>query len=313
MASVNTVLGPISADKLGITLMHEHTAIGPADWDKDPGQDVRAVAVRVIEAVKQARSFGVKTIVNAGPQVLGRSIELDRIVAEETGVNIVISTGMYMMRRELPSSSESATIDRLYDLFMQEITQGIGDTSVKAGAIKVATSHKRIFPYEEAVLKAAARASRDTGVPVISHTEEGTMGPDQAMVMTEAGADPRKLVIGHMCGNADLAYQVATLERDVSVSFDRWGLGIIYPDMMRLAALIGLLGIGLGNRIVLSHDFIPVWIEKQPETPDFIKPLISEWSYTHIFRNIIPRLKEAGVTDSQVNAMLVDNPKRIFE
>ena len=312
MAAVNTVLGTVSAGQLGITLMHEHTAIGPADWDSRPDKDLKDVAARVIKAIKEAQKFGVKTMVNAGPYSLGRSVELDKIVAGETGMNIISATGMYMKPDDLPGP-EKDTIDRLYELFMQEITVGIGKSGVRAGAIKAATSYQSIYPYEEAILKAAARASRETGAPVITHTQDGTMGPQQAELLTEAGAEPRKVVIGHMCGNANLAYQVITLEKEVSVSFDRWGLGIIYPDVLRLGALIGLLGIGLGDRIVLSHDYIPVWIEQQPEPPDFARPLIAEWSYTHIFRNIIPKLKTAGVKDSQVNAMLVDNPRRIFE
>jgi len=313
MPDINTVLGPVTAGQLGITLMHEHTVIGPAAWDREDGRDIEMPAKTVIAAMEEAKRCGVNTIVNAGPRDLGRSVELDKIVSGETGINIVEATGMYMQPVDISAASEKETIDRLYEWFMQEITLGIGDSGVKAGVIKAATSYRRIFPYEAAILRAAARASSDTGVPVITHTQDGTMGPEQAALLTEAGADPRKVVIGHMCGNADLEYQAATLDRGVSVSFDRWGLGIIYPDILRLAALIGLLGIGLGDRIVLSHDYIPKWIEQQPETPDFARPLIAEWSYTHIFRNIIPRLKSAGVTESQVNAMLVDNPRRIFE
>lgn len=307
---VNTVLGAVPAGQLGITLMHEHTATGPIGWEKK--QDVKEVAATVIVAVREAQKFGVKTIVNAGPEALGRNVELDKIVSGETGVNIISSTGMYMNPADLPGP-EKDTIERLAERFIQEITTGIGKSGVRAGAIKVATSYQAIYPYEEAILKAAARASRETGVPIITHTHDGTMGPQQAEMLTGAGADPRKVVIGHMCGNANLAYQVMTLEKEVSVSFDRWGLNVIYPDVLRLGTLIGLLGIGLGDRIVLSHDHIPAWLQPWGVIPDEDKPLMVEWSYTHIFRNIIPKLKAAGVKDTQINAMLVDNPRRIFE
>lgn len=317
MPVVNTVLGPVAAAKLGITLMHEHTVIGPAGWDKDPGsygKDLKSLARPVIAAMEDAKRYGVKTMVNAGPYDLGRSVELDKMVAGETGINIISTTGMYMQPGDLPAGrSEKEAVDRLYERFMREITAGIGKSGVKAGAIKVATSYGRIFPYEEAILKAAARASHDSGAPVITHTQDGTMGPEQARLLTAEGADPRKVVIGHMCGNANLEYHSATLESDVNIAFDRWGLGIIYPDILRRATLTGLLGIGFASRIVLSHDYIPEWVKKQADVPDFAKPLIAEWSYTHIFRNVIPQLKSAGVTDEQVNMMLVDNPRRIFE
>jgi phosphotriesterase-related protein len=317
MPAVNTVLGPISADQLGITLMHEHTIIGPPDWDEEIGKygkDMKTLAKTVSVALEGAKRYGVKTIVNAGPHDLGRSVELDKIASAETGVNIILSTGMYMRPGDLPGGrSETEMVDRLYERFMQEITSGIGESGIKAGAIKVATSYGCISPYEEAILKAAARASRDSGAPVITHTQDGTMGPDQARLLTGEGADPRKVVIGHMCGNSSLEYQVATLESDVSLAFDRWGLGVIYPDILRRATLAGLLGIGFANRIVLSHDYIPDWVQQRPETPEFAKKLIAEWSYTHVFRNIVPQLESAGITDAQVNAMLVDNPRRIFE
>ena len=317
MPVVNTVLGPVPAAQLGVTLMHEHTVIGPAGWDTGPGKygkDLNALARPVIAALEDARRYGVKTIVNAGPYDLGRSVELDKIVAGETGINIIPETGMYMQPGDLPAGrSEKDTVDRLYERFMQEITSGIGASGIKAGAIKVATSYGRISPYETAIIKAAAMASRDAGVPIITHTQDGTMGPEQAKLLTAEGARPGKVVVGHMCGNANLEYQAATLESDVYVAFDRWGLGVIYPDILRRATLTGLLGIGFANRIVLSHDYIPQWVLPQAEVPDFAKPLIAEWSYTHIFRNVIPQLKSAGVSDEQVNMMLVDNPRRIFE
>jgi phosphotriesterase-related protein len=317
MPAVNTVLGPIAAADFGITLMHEHTVIGPVNWDKQAGnygRNIQELAKPVITAMEDAKRYGVKTMVIASPYDLGRSVELDKMVAGETGINIITSTGMYMQPGDLPAGrSEKETIDRLYERFMQEITRGIGTSGIKAGVIKAATSFRRIFPYEEAILKAAARACRDSGVPIITHTQDGTMGPEQAKLLTREGADPRKVVIGHMCGNANLEYQVATLESDISVSFDRWGCGIIFPDVMRQATLSGLLGIGFAGRIVLSHDYIPAWVLPQPELPDLARPLMAEWSYTHIFRNIIPRLESAGVTDAQVNSMLVDNPRRIFE
>ena len=321
MTAINTVLGPVASDQLGITLMHEHTVIGPANWDKETGRygkDIKTLAKAVIVAMEDAKRYGIKTIVDASPHDLGRSVELDKMVAGEIGINIISATGMYMQPQDLPAPAgpgpaEDEVVDRLYEWFMQEITTGIGTSGVKAGVIKVATSYRRIFPYEGAILKAAARASRDSGVPVITHTQDGTMGPEQAKMLTGEGAGPQKVVVGHMCGNANLEYQVATLESDVSVAFDRWGLGIIYPDILRQATLIGLLGIGFAERIVLSHDHIPEWVEQRPQTPAFALPLIAQWSYTHIFRNIIPQLKSAGITDAQVNSMLVDNPRRIFE
>ncbi len=203
--------------------------------------------------------------------------------------------------------------NRLYDTFMEEITVGIHGTGVRAGVIKVATSKGRIFPYEEIVLRTAARVQKDTGVPVISHTQEGTMGPEQASLLLAAGADPLKVVIGHMCGNSSMDYQMAVLNQGVAVNFDRWGLDILYPDKLRKATLLEILKRGFSNRVVLSHDHIAHWLIEQPDVPDFAKPLIANWSYTHIFKNIVPELKQAGVSDATISQLLVENPRKIFE
>jgi phosphotriesterase-related protein len=196
---------------------------------------------------------------------------------------------------------------------MEEITVGIHGTGVRAGVIKVATSKGRIFPYEEIVLRTAARVQKDTGVPVISHTQEGTMGPEQASLLLAARADPRKVVIGHMCGNSSMDYQMAVLNQGVAVNFDRWGLDILYPDKLRKATVLEILKRGFSNRVVLSHDHIAHWLIEQPDVPDFAKPLIANWSYTHIFKNIVPELKQAGVSDATISQLLVENPRKIFE
>jgi phosphotriesterase-related protein len=216
----------------------------------------------------------------------------------------------------LQITSKSVALDMtnaLHDTFMQEITAGIHGSGIRAGIIKVATSKGHILPYEEIVLKAAARAQKETGAPVITHTQEGTMGPEQASLLLSEGADPGKIIIGHMCGNSDIQYQLAVLDQGVTVNFDRWGLDILYPDELRKATLLELLKRGFADKVVISHDHIAHWLTSQPDIPDFAKPLIANWSYTHIFRNIIPYLKKAGVTDGQINTIMVENPKRLFE
>lgn len=320
MSAVNTAAGPVQAGQLGLTLMHEHTVIGYQGWDLDVSEmnfDLLALASIVAEKLNEAKGYGVRTIVNATPDDLGRNAELDKIIAGETGLNIICSTGKYMQSGpasfQISAKASADMVNVLFDTFMQDITVGIRDTGVRAGVIKVATSNSCISPYEEAVLKAAARAQKVTGVPVITHTQEGTMGPQQAHILIAEGADPRKVVIGHMCGNADLSYQMAVLDQGVSINFDRWGLDILFPDNLRKATLIELLKHELAGQIVLSHDYIAHWLIQQAKMPEFARALIVNWSYTHLFRNILPTLKEAGITDEQINRMLVINPRKIFE
>src|SRR5207249_1779369 len=111
---------------------------------------------------------------------------------------------------KLRSRSEDVT-QEMFELFVSEIVDGIGRSGVKAGLIKVATGPGRISPYEAMALDAAARAQARTGVPITTHTDRGTMGPEQAARLIASGADPAKVIIGHMDGNLSLDYQLAVL------------------------------------------------------------------------------------------------------
>jgi len=320
MAKVNTVLGPISVDELGVTLMHEHLVFAYLGWDCDalaPPYDREAAATACVEALKGAKDYGLKTLVDATATDMGRDVELQKMVSDRLGINIISATGFYTEKYGKAGYFKFRSIayditNEICETLVKEITQGIGDTGVKAGVIKVATGHARISSYEEKVLKAAARAQKETGVPIITHTEAGTMGPEQADLLISEGADPKRVVIGHVCGNADLKYHLSVLEKGVNIAFDRLGIDILFPDKLRKACLMGLIGIGYANRILLSQDCWAWWLGRPYEFPDAAKPLLANWSYVHVFNNIIPALREAGVTEDKIHTLMVENPRRLF-
>jgi phosphotriesterase-related protein len=203
MKKINTVLGPITAEQLGPTLMHEHMVLAYPGWDMDAlcqHLEFSELAKICADAYGEVKQYGVKTVVDASPNDLWRNVELDRAVAEKTGLNIICATGMYYEAEGMPAylkfrSQVMDIVTELYETFMHEITVGISKTGIKAGAIKVATGHGAISPYEEKVLKAAARAQKETGVPILTHTQQGTMGPEQAALLIGEGADAKKIVI----------------------------------------------------------------------------------------------------------------------
>jgi phosphotriesterase-related protein len=320
MSKVNTVLGPISIDELGVTLVHEHLVFAYLGWDCDalaPPYDREAAAAACVEALKQAKDYGLKTLVDATATDMGRDVELQKMVSDRLGINIICATGFYTEKYgkagyfKFRSMAYDIT-NEICETLVKEITQGIGDTGVKAGVIKVATGHARISSYEEKVLKAAARAQKETGVPIITHTEAGTMGPEQADLLISEGVDPKRVVIGHMCGNADLKYHLSVLEKGLYIAFDRLGIDILFPDKLRKACLMGLIGIGYADRILLSQDCWAWWLGRPYEFPDAAKPLLANWSYVHVFNNIIPALREAGVTEDKIHTLMVENPRRLF-
>jgi phosphotriesterase-related protein len=317
MSMVQTVLGPVPAEELGLTLMHEHLLIGWPGWQYDVAatQPPRAELVRICtERMLELKSYGVRTLVDPCPMDLGRDVELMVEVARNTGVHIICATGLYKEDQGTPAyfrfRSQFADVTReLAESFVREIKEGIGSTGVKPGVIKAATGAHRITEYEEMVLRAAAQAACATGLPITTHTDEGTMGREQLDLFAAEGVDLRHVIIGHSCGTADLRYHVDLLDRGCLLGFDRFGLEILQPDRLRLAALIGLIGIGFHKQIVLSHDSVWCWRGRPLPLPETLMP---NWKPTHLFTDILPRLREAGVSEEKIEAMLVGNPRRFF-
>jgi phosphotriesterase-related protein len=322
MAKINSVLGPISPDDLGLTLAHEHIIAGYPGWECDalsrPYNREKIVNI-CLKALSPVKEFGVKSVIDATPIDLGRDVEVMKEVSEKLQINIICSTGMYteelgkwayLKQRSRSKIGDMAT--ELYGTYLHEITKGIGSSGVKAGVIKVATGLNKIGDCEMASLKAGARAQKETGLPIITHTEGGTMGPEQTDVLLSEGADPGKIQCGHMCGNPSLEYHLSVLKKGVNIAFDRFGIEYFLPDSVRTANLISLLQAGYADRILLSQDFISCGFGRGGAMPPEEAKLFVNWSFTNIFRNIIPTLKKAGVTDRQIHTMMVDNPRRLF-
>ncbi|MCJ7662970.1 MAG: phosphotriesterase-related protein [Desulfobacterales bacterium] len=322
MAKINTVLGPIDPESLGLTLVHEHIIAGYPGWECDPlakpynREKIVTVCMRNLEPVK---TYGVNAIIDATPVDLSRDVDVMRDVSEKLQVHIVCSTGrymedegkwMYLRHRERAKICDMKT--ELYEGFMQELTYGIGQSGIKPGVIKVSSGLNCIAPCEDAMLRAAAQAGKETGAPIMTHTEGGTMGPEQADLLIGEGVSPQKIMIGHMCGNPSMAYQLDVLRRGVYIAFDRFGIEMLVSDQVRIATLIGLLGMGYADRIMISQDFAASSYGRGGRMPAEEAKKFMNWSCTNIFRNILPALKKAGINDDQIKTMMTDNPRRFL-
>lgn len=314
---VNTVLGPVAPSDLGVTLMHEHLLIGWVGWQMDSGAPAfqRKEALKLcVDRMQELKDLGVRTFLDPCAIDIGRDVEFMAEVSQASGVHIICATGLY--HEHLGSTAYfrfraqfSDAVAEMAEVFTRELTQGIGTTGIKAGIIKVATQANTISPYEEMVLRAAARVSKATGARITTHTDDGTMGREQLDLFAAEGADLRRVIIGHSCGSADLRYHTDMLDRGCYLGFDRFGLDFLQPDRLRKAALIGLVGIGFHNRIVLSHDTVWCTLGRPLPLP---ADLIPNWYPTHVFKNIIPALREAGVAQGKIDAMLIHNPREFF-
>ncbi|MFI5053752.1 MAG: phosphotriesterase, partial [Acidimicrobiia bacterium] len=225
------------------------------------------------------------------------------------------ATGYYTFT-ELPSFVEVRArvgqvhpADLLTEWFVADITEGIARTGIKAGILKCATDRQGVTPGVDAVLRAVARAHLQTGVPISTHTHPATKrGLEQQDIFEAEGVDLTRVVIGHSGDTEDLEYLEALLARGSYLGMDRFGLYGILSKEARVRTIADLCARGHADRLVLSHDAACVndWFPPEMQSP-------GDWHYCHISRDVLPALRHAGVNESDITAMLVDNPRRIFE
>ena len=320
MAEIQTARGPIDAEQLGRVLMHEHVFIispemkdnVPEDWgDED---DRVADAVGRLNALK---AVGIDTILDPTALGLGRYIPRIARVAEQTDLNIVVATGLYTFNelehywaRRTPGSGTNGS-DPMVNLFVKDITEGVGGTSIKAGIIKCATDRPGVTADVERVLRACAKAHRATGVSITTHTHaESKRGLDQQRIFKDEGVDLSRVVIGHCGDSTDLEYLEELIANGSTLGMDRFGIDGYQPTPVRVQVVADLCRRGHADKLVLSHD-ASCYLDWIPgEIPPSTMP---NWNYLHISRDVLPALREQGVTEAQIDLMLVDNPRRILE
>lgn len=316
---VETIRGPIDSNELGVTLMHEHVFVLNAEMlNNAPYWDEEERVADAISKLNALRALGVDSIVDPTCIGLGRYIPRIQRVAAETELQIVPATGIYTyndvpfwFHYRIPALTGSEE-DPMVEFFVRDITEGIGDTGVKAAILKCATEEAGLTPGVERVLRAVARAHRRTGVPITTHTHAGTQrGLDQQRVFTEEGVDLSHVVIGHSGDTTDLDYLRKLMDAGSTIGMDRFGIDVLLPFEDRVATVAALCQQGYASRMVLAHDaacFID-WFD-----PDIDRDLMApNWNYHHIHDDVLPALRERGVTDDQIDEMLVHAPKRMLE
>lgn len=323
MKTVETVTGPIPVTQLGKTLIHEHFIFGYPGYQGDvtlgPFNEEEALEA-AIDVARLMQSYGVQTVVDPTPNECGRNPLFLKKVSEATGLQIICATGYYYegegappyfkMRQGLGSAEEE-----IYEMFKTEINEGIAGTGIKPGIIKLASSKDEISEYEKMFFRAAARIQRETGIIILTHTQEGTMGPEQARMLIEQGADPSKIIIGHMCGNTNSTYHKEVLDQGVRIGFDRFGIQVLVGapfDQERVATLIALIDEGYEDQILLAHDSVNIWLGRPPVMDEQVTQIMENWHPAHIFENILPTLRENGITENQIDKMLGLNAVSLF-
>ena len=314
MASVNTVLGPVDSSELGFTLSHEHicNGFGGSPFTFPDFLDRPATLERAVKDLSEAKGEGLHTIMDVAPHDQGRDVRLQEEVSRRSGVNIVVSTGTWL---DVPRFFTGANPDKIAGLYVREIEEGIEDTGIKAGVIKVASDRGGVKPEEELVLRAAARASMRTGTPIMTHTwAPDRVGEQQVRVFQEEGVDMDLVCVGHSNDTTDMGYLTGLLEQGVWLGMDRHpGGGPEVPSWRERSQVIkSLIDLGWGRRIMLAHDWdssiglhsVERRAAREADNPD---------NYLFITRHVLPYLKELGATDEDIDRLTVDNPRQYLE
>lgn len=319
MALVHTVKGPVEAAALGKTLMHEHIFVlspeviqnYPERWGSEDG--------RVKEAIGQLRRLkaqGIDSLVDL--TVLGHGRHIPRIqrIASEVDLNILAAAGLYAFS-ELPlylqeqgrcSRSQGSKI--LLAMLLQDIRDGIAGTGVRAAILKCATDRQGVTPGVEIVLRTTAQAHVATGIPITTHTHAGTRtGLDQQRIFQEEGVDLSRVIIGHCGDTMDYGYLEMLMEKGSYIGMDRFGIDTLLSFKNRVDAVTHLCGQGYAGHMVLSQDAACYndWFHSEA-----LAKRVPRWNFFHILKDVVPALKDRGVTDEQIHTMLVKNPCRIF-
>jgi len=316
---VDTVRGPVPAAGLGVTLMHEHVFVlspeiianYPEGWGDEQAREDAAV-----EKLNALKAVGVDTIVDPTVIGLGRYIPRIARIAERTTLQIIVATGVYTYN-DVPMyfhfTGPGTALDGpepMVEMFISDITEGIAGTGVKASILKCATDEPGLTPGVERVLRAVAAAHRATGVPITTHTHAHTRrGLDQQRVFAEEGVDLSRVVIGHSGDTTDLDYLEELVAAGSYLGMDRFGLDNILAFDDRVDTVARMCARGHADKMVLAHD-ASCYIDWLPEAA--LPLVLPNWHYLHIHNDVLPALRQRGVTEEQITTMLVDNPRAIF-
>jgi phosphotriesterase-related protein len=297
---------------MGRTLIHEHVIVGMPGWQFDLGAPkyVRAdLIARAVDKLQELQARGCNTIVDPCPLDIGRDVEFCAEVAQRSGTNIIVATGFYTESEGQPAAIRYMPDEAIFDLFMHELTNGVGETGIKAGVVKIASGPDPSSEYESRIIGIATKAAQLTGVPIISHTHLATHGHHQLDLVLQNGGCANCTVIGHSGDRDDHDYQRSLAERDAFVGLDRFGTGFAATDDERTRNVVQMVESGHRDRILMSHDHVLCVLGRMGVDMAFRKP---EYNITRIFDYVLPRLRAQGVSDADIEAILVDNPRTLF-
>ena len=308
MKQINTVLGIIDSAMLGETLCHEHVInYNPNFYNafKDKWFPREKVIERAVKLFKQAKEeCNVSTILDGTPIDLGRDIEMIKTVSEQSGVNILVSSGVYCSEEVFLQGKKA---EKLASYFIDESQTGIAGTNVKPAILKCATGRLGVTEINELLLTTMAITQKETGLPIFAHNEHDLKTPYlQLKIFEKNGVDLEKVVIGHCSDSQDIEYLLDLLKNGCYLGFDR-----IYPSAYETQAetIAQLICKGYENKLLVSHDFFAFY---DFGDTDFERQKNSSRDFTVVHKKLLPTLCGLGISENSVRKLTNDNPRKML-
>jgi predicted metal-dependent phosphotriesterase family hydrolase len=314
MPFLRTVLGDLEASQAGICYAHEHLIIDPSFTTYCYPDFLLDSVERACIDVAEFHSAGGRTLVDSMPCGGGRNPAKLAEICRITGVNIVCPTGLHLAKYYAPGHwGERLNAEELAKLFVADIEQGIDSadyngaeisrTPHKAGVVKVATGTDAPSARERKAFKAAAIAHQQTGAPILTHTEQGAGALEQVRMFEEFGVPLQHAVISHTDRAPDRVYHKEILSTGVILEYDsafRWGPEAGNPTLDLVVAMVTA---GFGEQLVLGMD---------AARRKYWKAYGGVPGLAFLLREFVPRLKEAGLTNADIEKIFVSNPAKCY-
>lgn len=298
---IMTINGPIDSSQLGTALIHEHFLVDfiGADQISFDRWDRTVVIKKVLPYLLEVKQTGVKSIFDCTPNFLGRDVALLQVLAKESGIQIITNTGYYGARENkyLPSWAFTETAEQLADRWISEFENGIENTNVKPGFIKIGVdANEKLSGIHQKLVKAAAITHLKTGLTICSHTGPGKTAFEEIEILQQLGVRPEAFVWVHAQAEEDKSFHTRAAKLGAWVSLDGIGWGDFdnYADSLERLKSAKLL-----HRVLISHD--AGWY-KPDEPEDEFK------GYVNIFNELFPRLKQKGFDEKDFDQLMVKNP-----
>jgi 5-phospho-D-xylono-1,4-lactonase len=304
VTTVETVLGPVPTDDLGIVDYHEHLYVTPPSWlhRLDPDFALGSVEKSADELARWAAAGG-RTLLELTAVDFGRDIRKIREVADRVGNVHVVATAGYnrpwYMGRWLHAVAED---DMVRDT-VRDLTKGIDGTGIKAGIVKAGSEYNAFNEAARKLFRVAARAHAETGVPVVTHTTGGTMGLEQAGFLVEHGVAPHRVALSHLDRNVDPGHHREVAATGVYLGYDCFGKAKYGPDSALVALLRSMIDAGFGASLLIGNDL---------GRPSYWRAYGGGPGLDYVLTRFVPRLLAEGFTQAEVDMLLVENPRRFL-